>query len=94
MPNLQFNDVCLTPTESQTLSTLRFLLQRKMRVSFYTADGECRTGFVHNLDWAGGSDHVFAKVSILKKNQDEEDMEIRVGIDLDGMVTVLGQDED
>lgn len=93
MAKVEIADASLAATESRTVSTLRFLLERQMRVSFHTAAGECRTGFVHNLDWAGGSDHVFAKVSVLKKNQDEEDMDIRVGIDLNGKVTVLPDDE-
>lgn len=75
--------------ESLAQFVLRFLLEGRLRVRVTLPD-RIFEGYVHNLDYAKGSDHVFASVA---PEDREDDTMVRVAIHLDGTITVLPDEE-
>lgn len=77
----------LAPTQSITQFVIQQLLAGlpvQVTIGERTYDG-----YVHNLDFAKGSNYVFASVCIPTAEGEEEIDSVRVAIRLDGTVTVL-----
>ena len=83
----------LAPTVSSSLAAIQELLKGvEVTVSI---DGKPCTGYVHNLDFSKGSEHVFASVAVPAPEDEENTVYVRVSISKDGEVHIMpNQDED
>lgn len=82
-----FGFACLTPHPSLAQFIVRqLLIGLEVQVEI---GGKTRVGYVHNLDFAKGSDFVFASVSIKDPDDEENDIYLRVSIHTDGSVNIM-----
>lgn len=85
------SSVVLVPTQSITQFVVQKLLEGlPVRV---TVGERTYDGYVRSLDFARGSNYVFASVHIPTPEGEEEIDTVRVAIHLDGTVTVLPSDD-
>lgn len=59
-----------------------------------TTDKGVGAGYIHQLDFAKDSDHVFALVHIPGSSNEDEGLEVGVAIKRNGDVVVLTQDDE
>lgn len=89
----EFSGAALVPTTSLE----QFVIGQLLAGLFVkvTIDGQPCKGYVHQLDFAKGGDHVFASVSVPDPANQEDSIYVRVSIGTDGTVTVMpNQPED